>query len=176
MKNPTLLSTAVVSGPSAEVDVPTSAVTKSNRNIRHETASLLGIGNEPVPDLTPHAPMEGDAHTGQDHIRGGGHSSWTSAPALMVNPVSVPTSSVPSNSPFVAARNRQTTSGPSRSIIDLIKAYSSDKGKYSGEDQEQSLRMVRRTFFSSCKLMYVTSDEALQAAHLPLTASALEYY
>jgi hypothetical protein len=129
VKNPTLLSTAVVSGPSAEVDVPTSAVTKSNHNIRHETASLLGIGNEPVPDLTPHAPMECDAHTGQNHIRGGGHSSWTSAPALMVNPVSVPTSSVPCNSPFVAARYRQTTSDPSRSIIDLIKAYSSDKGK-----------------------------------------------
>jgi hypothetical protein len=91
MKNPTLLSTAVLSGTSAEVDVPTSSVTKNNHNIRHETASLLGISDEPVPDLTPHAPMEGDAHTGQDQIRGGGHSNWTSAPALMANPVSVPT-------------------------------------------------------------------------------------
>jgi hypothetical protein len=68
------------------------------------------------------------------------------------------------------------TRGPSRSIADLIKAYSSNKTKFSGEDPEQSLRLVRRSFFSACLLMHVNPSDALPATFLPLTASALEYY
>jgi hypothetical protein len=71
---------------------------------------------------------------------------------------------------------RYPTRGPSRSVVDLVKAYSSDRGKFSGEDAEQSLRLVRRSFFSACSLMHVSTSEALTASYLPFVASALEYY
>jgi hypothetical protein len=62
------------------------------------------------------------------------------------------------------------------SIVDLIKAYSTEKGMFSGEIPEESLRTVRRSFFSTCKLMHVSPEDALRASHLPFIASALEYY
>jgi hypothetical protein len=108
-------------------------------------------------------------------------SNWASVPALRSDldstaeneTVPILNATVPTTSRGPAF-NR--AAGPSRSIFDLIKTYSTDKGKFSAENPEQSLRTVRRSFFSTCRLMQVSPEDALQADHLPLVASALNLY
>jgi hypothetical protein len=51
--------------------------------------------------------------------------------------------------------------GPCRSIVDLVKAYSIEKGKFCGEKPEMSLRMVRSSI--ACKLMYVSLEDSPRA-------------
>jgi hypothetical protein len=78
--------------------------------------------------------------------------------------------------PATIQYEKNFTRGPSRGVVDLAKAYSSDRKKFSGEDPEQSLRLIRRSFLSTCDLMHVSPPQALRAAHLPFMASALDYY
>jgi hypothetical protein len=68
------------------------------------------------------------------------------------------------------------TCGPSRDVLDLAKAYTSDRTKFSGEDLEHSLRLIRHNFISTCEMIHVSPPEALRAAHVPLMASALDCY
>jgi hypothetical protein len=125
--------------------------------------TVPGRADHSSPPIPVHTPTENDAAAGDDF------SNWASVPALRNDPDSN-TVTAPRGQAF----NR--FEGPSRSIVDLIKAYSTEEGKFSGDNPEQSLRTVRRSLFSTCKLMHVSPDNALRAAHLPFIASALDYY
>jgi hypothetical protein len=57
---------------------------------------------------------------------------------------------------------RPMIDGPSRSVVDLVKAHSSERSKFNGEDPEQSLQLTQRSFLSACKLMHVNPSEALE--------------
>jgi hypothetical protein len=58
----------------------------------------------------------------------------------------------------------------------LIKAYTSERAKFSGDSYEESLLTIRRRFFTLCKMLNVHPLDACEAAHLPFTGTALEYY
>jgi hypothetical protein len=108
-------------------------------------------------------------------------SNWASVPALRSD---LDSTAEKATVPILNATVPTTPRGPvfnrdagrSGSIVDLIKTFSTDKGKFSGENPEQSLRTVRRSLFSTCRLMQVSPEDALQAGHLPFIASALYFY
>jgi hypothetical protein len=149
-RNPTLAGT-----PSAPVlarteDFATSTVTATVHHAPN-VLTVPGHADHSSPFIPVHTPAGDDL------------SNWASVPALRSGPDS---STI--TAPRGQALNRSAS--PSRSIVDLIKAYSTEKGKFSGENPEQSLRTVRRSFFSTCKLMHVSPEDALRAAHLPFIA------
>jgi hypothetical protein len=64
--------------------------------------------------------------------------------------------------PMIDGHENYSARGPSRSVVDLVKAYSSERSKFNGEDPEQSLQLIQRSFLSACKLMHVNPSEALE--------------
>jgi hypothetical protein len=64
----------------------------------------------------------------------------------------------------------------SKGVSDLIKAYTSERAKFSGDYYEESLITIRRRFFTLCKMLNVHPLDACEAAYLPFTGTSLEYY
>jgi hypothetical protein len=71
---------------------------------------------------------------------------------------------------------RQQKDFSSRSLSDLIKAYSTENAKFSGDTYEESLLTIRRRYFTLCSMLNVTPMDACEATHLPFCGTALEYY